>query len=98
MDRDTDEENAGRGTGGDDAGEDSQFRVIRAAPAAVVDPEDEEFTAAFDRLMAESVQQRNQETVKPVAVEIPLPSNIRTKLAARTHFGKFFRFFYSWVF
>lgn len=84
VDRDTDDEYRRMGDDGDDA----ECHVIRTGAPPVVDPEDEEFTAAFDRLMAESVQQRMQEGMKPGAVEIPLPSNVKTKLAARAHFGK----------
>ncbi len=45
-----------------------------------LDPEDEAFADAFDRLVSDDIQDRLRETVKPQQIDISVPYNIRNSL------------------
>ncbi|CAG0895701.1 unnamed protein product [Cyprideis torosa] len=45
-------------------------------------PEEEDFLASLDRLVADSIQERSREMIKPNQFEVPIPVHARTKNAA----------------
>lgn len=56
--------------------------VVTSAPKHVHCAEDEDFMAAFDRMLSESILHRNQESVKP-QVDIVIPMNIKGNPGAK---------------
>ena len=88
-DGDNDENDDNYGDGGedsdlsDDDDDDDDNVVIKREAKAEPTAEDADFMAAFDKMMYESIQQRNQETVKPPQIDIVVPSNIKAQVLER---------------
>lgn len=58
---------------------DDQVTVLTGGPKRIQCPEDEDFMASFDKMMAETLQARSQEAMKMPQVEITVPMNIKTQ-------------------
>ncbi|XP_025107630.1 regulator of nonsense transcripts 2-like [Pomacea canaliculata] len=66
----------------DSAGEDGhedKVTVLSGRPKLVPCPEDEDFLAAFDKMMAENIQMRTQESLKVPQLDIAVPMHLRGK-------------------
>uniref|UniRef100_T1IJL6 Regulator of nonsense transcripts 2 n=1 Tax=Strigamia maritima TaxID=126957 RepID=T1IJL6_STRMM len=50
---------------------------VLPGPKPVHCQEDEDFMTAFDKMLAENIQHRNQETVKPPQVDISVPMHVK---------------------
>ena len=66
-----------------DDDDDDENLVIKREAKAEPSEEDADFMAAFDKMMYESIQQRNQESVKPPQIDIAVPSNIKAQVLER---------------
>ncbi len=67
-------------------GEEEAVRVHRSESAMKRCPEDEDFLTALDRIVADSVQQRMQETSNLPQPDITIPSTLRAKIGRKARF------------
>ncbi|KAK7464560.1 hypothetical protein BaRGS_00037895 [Batillaria attramentaria] len=77
----------------DSAGEDEQedqVTLLAGRPKVIACPEDDDFMTAFDKMMAENIQMRTQESLKVPQLDIAVPMHLRgknKKTACPTSFG-----------
>nr|XP_006818844.1 PREDICTED: regulator of nonsense transcripts 2-like [Saccoglossus kowalevskii] len=60
--------------------EDDQVHVLTGGPKHIKCDEDSDFLAAFDQMMAENLQHRNNELIKVPQLDVSVPVNLKTKL------------------
>ncbi|XP_077976967.1 regulator of nonsense transcripts 2-like isoform X2 [Glandiceps talaboti] len=68
--------------GMDSAGENEEedkVTVLTGGPKHIKCDEDEDFLTAFDKLMAENLQQRNNENIKVPQLDVSVPVNLKSK-------------------
>jgi len=53
---------------------------VATAPRKAVCPEDDDFMAALDRMVAENIQERGKDVAKPPAVDIAIPWQVKASL------------------
>ncbi|GFQ70834.1 regulator of nonsense transcripts 2 [Trichonephila clavata] len=58
--------------------------VVKSSSQPVQSAEDDDFMAAFDRMLSDSILHRNQESVKPPQVDIVIPMTIKGPTAKKT--------------
>ena len=83
VDGENDEDDDDNVDNSDLSDDDDDNVVIRREAKQEPTAEDADFMAAFDKMMYESIQQRNQETVKPPQIDIVVPSNIKAQVLER---------------
>ena len=55
-------------------------RCVVTAPRKALCPEDDDFMAALDRMVAENIHERGKEVSKPPAVDIAIPWQVKASL------------------
>lgn len=70
----------GQETGDSQLAGPDDLQFLHSGPKHVACQEDEDFMTAFDKMMAENIQHRSQETVKIPQVDIPVPVNVKSSL------------------
>nr|XP_054752267.1 regulator of nonsense transcripts 2-like [Lytechinus pictus] len=63
--------------------EDDNVTVITGGPKLLQCDEDEDFTAAFDKMLSENIQQRNAESMKVTQLDIGVPLHIKARTALK---------------
>ena len=58
---------------------DSEVNVITGAPKMIKCQEDDDFLSAFDKMMADNIQARSQESLKVPQMDIAVPSQAKNK-------------------
>ncbi|XP_030827970.1 regulator of nonsense transcripts 2 [Strongylocentrotus purpuratus] len=63
--------------------DDDNVTVITGGPKLLECDEDEDFTAAFDKMLSENIQQRNAESMKVTQLDIGVPLHIKARTAIK---------------
>ena len=58
--------------------------MVLTAPRIAQCPEDDDFMAALDRMVAENINERSKEVAKPPAVDISIPWQVKVSLKKPT--------------
>ena len=78
-DDDDDDDHSLDSAGEDDDEEDDDVRLVTAGLKKIKCQEDDDFMAAFDKMMVDNIQQRNNEAVKVNPVDIVVPVHAKTQ-------------------